>query len=83
MSASRDSKNSILAKTCKVFPGDHVNVHVQVLRALLWLQQVWERTFLQERLVDTGLEALELPCKVEDFCEIEVSDVCRVVSVMG
>lgn len=44
----------------------------QVLGALLYLHQVWEKTFLHERLVDTRLETLELPCKVENFCETQV-----------
>lgn len=44
---------------------------LQVLHALLWLYEVWEGTFLEDRFMDTDLKDLALPCNLHKFCEIQ------------
>lgn len=44
----------------------------KVLHAFLWLYEVWEGVFLEERFMDTELKSLDLPCNVDDFCKIQV-----------
>lgn len=48
----------------------------QVLHAFLWLYEVWEAAFVEERFMDTELKSLQLPCGVEEFCKIQASLFC-------
>lgn len=43
----------------------------QVLHAFMWLYEVWEAAFVEERFMDTELKSLDLPCGVEEFCKIQ------------
>ncbi|CAM9362495.1 unnamed protein product [Pylaiella littoralis] len=51
------------------------NIHYsslsEVLQAFLWLYEVWEAAFLEERFMDTELKSLDLPCNIDDFCKIQ------------
>lgn len=51
---------------------DVLRADTKVLQAFLWLYEVWEGAFLEERFMDTELKSLDLPCNVDDFCKIQV-----------
>lgn len=51
---------------------DVLHAATKVLQAFLWLYEVWEAAFLEERFMDTELKSLDLPCSIDDFCKIQV-----------
>lgn len=50
-----------------------IALYVQVLHAFLWLYEAWEGTFLEERFMDIDLKPLDLPCKIQEFCNLQAS----------